>query len=404
MTMRAAATALLFASAACTGGEAAREARVETLPNGATLRVYAERPDGELWMIREAVRIGSADGPLEEAFGDVRGLERDSDGSILVLDYQPDEVRRFSPAGDYLETIARSGDGPGEIGDSNGLFIGADGMLWINDHDHWSVTGLRPDGSVTSVRMPTLSYGYLWEGKVTDDGWTWDTNTESLDGPRGPSDQPEPGLVTYSFVVFLNGTNVDQSEAGAIMDSVEIGRYTSSSVFLERGWAGVPHAPRFLTAIDPAGFVWTAWGGEYRLTKTAIRGDTIAVVEMPASPAPVTAGQRQEAIDNLESFMERVGRVIPLDYDEIIPAHHPVMDQLVIDDSGRLWVGRQGENGRSVYDVFSPNGEFLANATSDIPFLRYFIPVVRGTDFLTIVRDELDVQYVVRGEIVTDPG
>jgi hypothetical protein len=102
--------------------------------------------------------------------------------------------------------------------------------------------------------------------------------------------------------------------------------------------------------------------------------------------------------------MERVGRVIPLDYDEIIPSHHPVMDQLVVDDSGRLWVGRQGENGQSVYDVFSPDGEFLATATSDIPFLRYFIPVVRGTDFLTIVRDELDVQYVVRGEIGADPG
>jgi hypothetical protein len=213
MTLRAGTSVLLLLSTACAGGEsAAPEARVETLPNGATLRVYAERPAGERWTIREAVRIGSADGPIEEAFGDVRGLERDADGTILVLDYQADEVRRFAPAGDFIETIARSGDGPGEIGDSNGLFRGPDGTLWINDHDHWNVTGLRPDGSVTSVRMPTLSYGYLWEGKVTDDGWTWDTNTESLDGPRGPSDQPEPGLVTYSFVVFLNGTNVDQSE------------------------------------------------------------------------------------------------------------------------------------------------------------------------------------------------
>lgn len=396
--------ALIGALTACDSPAPAGSAvRIDTLAGGGISRVYSERPELERWRLQERVRIGTADGPIEEALGDVRGLEVDADGSIIVLDYQANEVRRFDAAGSYVETIARRGDGPGEIGDANGLFRDIDGTLWINDHDHGNVTGLRADGTTTSVRMPVLSYGYLWSGTITRDGWTWDTRSASAGPARGPGEL-EPGVISTESIVSLVGTNLDQAGTTRQVDTVLIGRFASQAIYLERGFANIPYSPRFLTAIDPRGAVWTAQGDTYRLTKKDIRGDTLVVVELPSAAQPVTGEQRDQAIANIDDFMEQVGLVVPIDWDEILPTHHPAIDQLIVDDAGRVWAGRQGADGSSEYDVFSPDGEPIATVVSDLPFKRYFQPVVRGDSFLTMVTDELDVQYVVVATIIRDPG
>ena len=60
------------------------------------------------------LKLGVMDGDPNFIFGDVHGVEAASDGTIYVLDYQAVEVRTYGPDGQYLETIVKSGEGPGE--------------------------------------------------------------------------------------------------------------------------------------------------------------------------------------------------------------------------------------------------------------------------------------------------
>jgi hypothetical protein len=179
-------------ASSCATETAPAGVEVTTLPNGATLRRYAVRPDLPPWTLRTLTRIGGDESRLETVFGNVRGLELAPDGNILVLDFQANEVRTFSESGEYRETIVRGGKGPGEIGGANGLAYDADGTLWINDHGNWRISAIRADGSVLTFQMPALSYGYLWQGAPTRDGWVWDETPHAVGG--NDFERPEPGI------------------------------------------------------------------------------------------------------------------------------------------------------------------------------------------------------------------
>jgi len=125
----------------------------ETLPNGALLVRYPDLPaiDDTVPEVTEAqvdLQFGDLDGDDPNLiFGDIRGVQAASDGTIYVLDYQATEVRAYDPDGRYLRTVARRGEGPGEITEANGILLSGDTLLWMNDHARWVIIGVDPDGN-----------------------------------------------------------------------------------------------------------------------------------------------------------------------------------------------------------------------------------------------------------------
>ena len=97
------------------------------------------------------VRIGALDGPLEYIFGDVTGAVRLDDGSIVVVDEQSHNVRRYDPNGRHLWTSGRGGEGPGEYRGLR-LLRGCPGAAitifdWVLDR----ITDLDADGNVVDT-------------------------------------------------------------------------------------------------------------------------------------------------------------------------------------------------------------------------------------------------------------
>lgn len=64
--------------------------------------------------LSELVRIGAADGPVETLFSRIVGGKILKDGSVVVIDADSREVRRFSSDGTFLGAHGREGEGPGE--------------------------------------------------------------------------------------------------------------------------------------------------------------------------------------------------------------------------------------------------------------------------------------------------
>jgi len=87
-----------------------------TLPSGGVLVRYSGLPaidsvGPDVTDVRIDLQFGSREGDDPNlTFGNIRGVQAASDGTIYVLDYQAAEVRVFGPDGEYLRTIARRGD------------------------------------------------------------------------------------------------------------------------------------------------------------------------------------------------------------------------------------------------------------------------------------------------------
>ena len=78
------------------------------------------------------MQFGSLEGDDPNVtFSDIRGIQAASDGTIYVLDYQAVDVRAYSSEGEYLRTVVRYGEGPGEISEADGILLSGDTLLWI---------------------------------------------------------------------------------------------------------------------------------------------------------------------------------------------------------------------------------------------------------------------------------
>ncbi len=110
------AVALATALAAACGREPASvtwSTTVDTI--GDTIVV---RSTGSVWgetaELVQDLRIGLLEGAEEYMFGDIQSLAVGTDGAIYSYDSHLKVLRKHSATGDYVATLGREGEGPGE--------------------------------------------------------------------------------------------------------------------------------------------------------------------------------------------------------------------------------------------------------------------------------------------------
>lgn len=79
---------------------------------------------------REQWRAGG-DEDEDVIFGVLSSVASDADGTLYLLDQQLNEVMVFSKDGEYLRSIGREGEGPGEFRRPSGLFLTPDGNVAV---------------------------------------------------------------------------------------------------------------------------------------------------------------------------------------------------------------------------------------------------------------------------------
>ncbi len=113
--------------------------------------------------------VGLGDGVL---FGNVGGAAVMADGSVLIRDWQSEEIVRLSPAGDVMEVFGGRGDGPGEFRSLRRVFALGDTIV-AYDYNFSRVTIWRPgDGEPETHSLPELN-GYPADLRSVLSSNTW---------------------------------------------------------------------------------------------------------------------------------------------------------------------------------------------------------------------------------------
>jgi len=388
----------LLVLTACSGGEppARRPQGVrDTLPNGIVMVRYGELPAGPVTPVDVDLRLGTVDGDPNLIFGDVRSVDAGGDGTIFVLDYQASEIRAFDSTGNFLRTVASRGEGPGEITEANGMVLVGDSVLWVQDHGKWMMIGITTLGEEAGrFPMPSLSYGYIWDGTVDHAGRVWK--------PRSHSDQdrsypPKEGLLEGSVRDYLIVFDPDRE----VTDSVYLGESSFRTMIRRNARGGytyrqIPFDSRPITAVDPAGGIWRTSSDRYRIARLSEEGDTTLVIESDTPAPPVTQEDRSgyvEAEAEEDPAQQRIAEEIA----GLIHDTKPMISRLTIDDGGRLWVGRWRSGGMgSLLDIFSADGSYQGSVELGFEIPTYTPIRVRRGRIYTVVRDSLDVPFVVR--------
>ena len=333
------------------------------------------------------LRIGKVSGEAYETFGSVRGIEVAPDGTIFVLDGQATEIRAFNADGSYRATIARGGEGPGEIRQANGLLLAPDGTLWVQDHRAGSLLVLsQQGGEVERHPMLVRGWGYEWEAMIDPQGTIWQTWGHAIT-ERAPGPPPQ-GLNESRSREYAKSYVPSTRTYDSILIGESVSRYLSfSSGPNSYTNAGLPFAADMIYAIDRSGGVWSGRSDRYRLTRIDGSGNPTVILDVAALGEPLTDEERQER----QRIFEQAG-VTPE-----FPERKPVMRRLIVDDEGQLWVQRvASEDAGGMLDGFSVDGDWLGSVVLPAGMATYPSPIIRGGRLYGVWTDELDVQYVVR--------
>jgi hypothetical protein len=128
------------------------------------------------------------------------------------------------------------------------------------------------------------------------------------------------------------------------------------------------------------------------------------VLEVDVAPEPVTREDREGFI---ETLVERAPdqRRAAEELVGVAPATKPVVDQLNLDDAGRLWVRRRAaEDENPRYDLFARDGQYLGSVRLGFRPAPYLPPRIRDGKLYALVTDSLDVHTVVRANLPPLPG
>jgi hypothetical protein len=199
------------------------------------------------WEVGTELQIlaGSLDSPSELSFNGVAGVARLGTGEIVVLDGGLESrLTLLTQDGEFIRTIGRPGEGPGEYGWVTSVVAGANDSLFVFDAGQQRLTVFSPDGSAARMASYRPVDGERLRSVTPLGGQSW--LGRGLDTPlRGSTDQ----IRQDTIVLGLLDSNLDEINLLAALPSLMT---VTQSIRGRMAWGAVPFTPIALHA---------TWGG-----------------------------------------------------------------------------------------------------------------------------------------------
>ena len=399
-------------TAGCSGGDT-EAIWTGSVTDSAGVTIVANPDEGlwggeSPWSLVEEMRVGSLDGDPETQFGQigVRGIDRLSDGRIAVLDMLGQHVKIFGPDGEYLTTFGGPGSGPGEIGAGNQfLIVGRGDTIYVPDMTNRRVSLYTAEGESLGSFPIDFTRGIPFTWDATGDGLLVGQmrplalpGQEETDGQDRILALDGEGNVADTLLVFPSGGTINFSS-----DGPQIRLF----------------APEPAWDVAPGGNLLFGVSNEYRVSVFDPSGSLATIITKPYTNPPVQETDRTTIRDFMERAWSDAG-LPPAAIEQLRGAvefgdTYPAFARFLGGPDGTTWVQRirplaelsqealeafnfLEDQGSPDWDVFDREGRFLGTFTMPLRFTpRTFV----GDEMLGVVRDELDVQYLVRMRLVT---
>lgn len=359
---------------------------------------------GEAWTVVEELRIGVAEGDPDYQFGNIAGIDADSDGRIYVLDQQAQQVRIFDAQGTLLRTVGRAGSGPGEFSQAAGpLFVARGDTVLVADIMLQRMNRFLAGGEEAGSFPLPMAEGIPVAWAMTPDGRV---AHQLMRFPFPGQPQPEPSSETP---IVARGTD-GSADTLAVIRAGETFRMQGGAMQIRM------FEPEPVWDIAADGSILTAVNTDYSIEVRSPGGAVARVIRKPFERAPVTATDREAFLELFRDAWRRAG-VPPAAMQQIEQSisfgeYYPALSRVKAGPGNTIWVQQvktaamakesgAGFNlqdpGSARWDVFDADGRYLGvvEFPASFAFMTFDGDVVYG-----VLRDEFDVQYVGRLRVV----
>ena len=356
----------------------------------------------ERWRLQEQLRIGAVDGP--EALSRVGDLVTSIDGRLLFV-AQPQEygVRVLDArTGALIRTIGRRGGGPGEFSRVGALSVRGD-SLFAEDAFAQRMVVLSAEGEDLGTFQ--IHSDYFLETRArplfpaaTPSGGLWTTSA------LAPATVDRGGVTRLPIAILgRNGDLVRRVASIPIEGAATVAEFQGGIVMFIQPFLNPHGLYGFAPDGSSAVVVELPDDGSERHRFTVHRishtGDTIFSRPYRFEPQPVTPAQRDSLLDRFATTMfERVGGRARSEAERHvrIPDFQRPVSEVLVDAAGRTWIRRETLRPRPRWLVLDAEGRL--DGVVETP-LGVELEHVAGDTAWAVVRDEMDVPYIVKYQV-----
>ncbi|MBN2415443.1 hypothetical protein JXO52_06360 [bacterium] len=279
----------------------------------------------------------------------------DSDNNIYVLDSQESRIRKFGPDGRVITTISGPGQGPGEILRCYQMTMLADDRLVTFDFGNMRFSIFRPDGAFErSVSLTEIFSFRMFPYRIDADD--------------------SGNLYVETHTIMRNSSDGDIYKIWQIGGDFAEAHVVDSCYVKDNEWIRdenrsrnriIPFAPKFHWSPLPGGRLVTGRAGSYELRVYGPDRGLIRTFTHDAKQRRVTSDDKETFFSGITystsgSSEVRHGADEETRKKTVFPSRMPFFMYIQADQDGNiLCTTSESDNGRVLYDVFSPDGVFI---------------------------------------------
>jgi hypothetical protein len=301
--------------------------------------------------LEEDLVIGGDTDQENYLFTQITDISVDSKGNLVVLDSQDHCVKKYDSNGKHLRTFGSKGKGPGELELPMRMAIDPDDRIVIYELGNRRFSLFNDDGShykIMSLSTSVRDFDIGPAGNYYIETHDWD-----FSGKKGGT-----------LIKILHCSPDLKKEI--VIDSVRI----LDNKFIINGNSGrnipVPYHPNLCWKILPSGNILVAYSGQYELSLFSPSLELIKKIKGKGDKIKVSKDDQELYFANITSSTN--GGEIKRGASQFVrnetkfPKYKPYFSNISVDANGHILIHLYLKNNEyNVYDVFSPNGEFLNN-------------------------------------------
>ena len=292
----------------------------------------------------------------KDFFGSLIAVALDDKGNLYVCDYQANNLKKFDPAGKYLGTIGKAGQGPGDFSGPASVEF-SKGRLYVREGMNSRVSILNPDGSfIKSVPIDFQKGSWQVMHALPDGRFVVQKEIVHREDPNAPQD------------LFIDLYSADLEFMKTIYErQVRRYKYVTDPRYPN---ISIPYAPYVYWDITPDGKIVLGYSEKYEVEVYNPDEGKMSSFSHAYTPVEVSAPDKDSffrgiTITTMTDRGERsVKRGAP-DYmvkSTEFPKVFPPFHGLKVDSQGNIWVipwTSQVQKAGAVFDAFGPDGKFL---------------------------------------------
>lgn len=285
----------------------------------------------DVFNLVEDLLIGKVEDQEEYMFSQISAVDVDDNERIYVADMLPAHIKVFDRNGEYVRTIGRKGQGPGEMQMPYFVQITSENEVLVQDFGTQRLNYFTPDGEfLRQKRIGTSRFSTL----IKADSYGNFIGIVSLAPP------PIGGKI-------INKYDSDFNQMTVIAED-------------EQGKKGVLDIAKISCFCDVSPSDNIVWGNSKEYVLHILNPEGLLIKRIIKDSDPLKFTESDKDIYK-ERYADAAKRGLELNF----PSHYPAFKDIFTDDKERIFVQTyqqiDGEKDFFFHDVFDADGKYIAN-------------------------------------------